>query len=167
MWWLPSHSPFSALCCTQLTLWNSIQTTLGLVVFKLPCWPSPGPPRAPRARTRRCSPTLCKSLLFCFQFIPPPMMRTFLSFAVSTLAPSSYFARVLLQCQMSIFPLRATPNPICACLSVGPPLMEALDRRSRSVPWGLKVTFLWMSDTFPLASLSITQSSIWLPIIYL
>jgi hypothetical protein len=60
------------------------------------------------------------------------MMKTSLQFAVSTLAPSTYI-RVLLQCQMPIFPLLATSNPICACMSVGPSLMEALDRRWRSV----------------------------------
>ena len=56
------------------------------------------------------------------------MMKTSLQFAVSTLAPSTYI-RVLLQCQIPIFPLRATPNPICACMSVGPSLMEALGHK--------------------------------------
>jgi hypothetical protein len=101
-----------------------------------------------------------------FQSPPPPMMKSFPQFAVSTLAPSTYI-RVLLQCQMPIFPLTATPNPISACMSVGPSLTEALDRRLRSVQWQLKVTFLWMSDTFPPTNLSWTQSSIWLPTIYL
>jgi len=89
-------------------------------VFPDPLQTLPGPPRA-----RALHPLFLnkrKSFTTSFPFLPPPMMRTLLSFAVSTLAPSSYI-RVLLQSQMSIFPLPATPNPICACSSVGPSLM--------------------------------------------
>jgi hypothetical protein len=127
MWWfLPSHSPFSALCCTQSILWNSIQTTLGLVLLTLPTprLSLPDPPWAPRARARRLHPHSIhnprESLpSFPFPFLSPPMMRTLLSFAVSTLAPSSYI-RVLLQCQMPIFPLHATPEPIRCLHECGP-----------------------------------------------
>lgn len=40
------------------------------------------------------------------------------------------------------------PNPISICESVGPSVMWALGKRRRLVPWGLQVSFLWMSEIY-------------------